>query len=54
MIINYDRNPNRTIDEKLDSLLQNLQLALNEIEDRLQKQEKRIEELRKAVDSLGA
>lgn len=30
MIVNYDRNPALSIDQKLQSLLDNIQLALNE------------------------
>jgi len=54
MVLNYDRNPARTTDEKLDSLMQNMQLALNEIDDRLDKLEKHLEKLQKTVDSMGA
>ena len=30
MVINYDRNPDLTTDQKLNSLIENIQLALNE------------------------
>lgn len=30
MIIGYDRNPDLTIDQKLNSLIESIQLALNE------------------------
>lgn len=30
MIINYDRRPDATIDEKLQSLIESISLALNE------------------------
>ena len=53
MVLNFDRNPSRTIDEKLDSLIQNIQLALNEIENRLDAQDKRLDEIQKQVDSIG-
>lgn len=31
MIVNYDKNPNLTVDQKLQSLLESIQMALNEI-----------------------
>ena len=31
MVLEYDTNPNLTIDQKLDSLIHNLQLALDEL-----------------------
>lgn len=30
MVIGYDKNPNLTIDQKLSSLIESIQLALNE------------------------
>ena len=30
MIINYDRNPALTVDQKIESLIESIQLALNE------------------------
>ncbi len=54
MVITYDRNPNRTQDEKLESLIQNLMLAFSEIENRLDQQDKRIEELTKQLESIGS
>ena len=30
MIVSYDKNPNLTIDQKLESLIENITLALNE------------------------
>lgn len=53
MVLNYDRNPNRTTDEKLESLMMNLQLALNEINDRLDRIEKKYDEIQNAVESIG-
>lgn len=53
MVLNYDRNPNRTIDEKLDSLMLNLQLAFNEVENKFKEMDKRLDELQKKVDSIG-
>lgn len=30
MVLDYDRRPDATVDEKLQSLMENIQLALNE------------------------
>lgn len=54
MVLNYDRNPNRTTDEKIESLIENIQLALNEINDKLVDQEKTLDDIRKRLDSIGA
>lgn len=47
MIINYDRRPRSTIDEKLQSLIESIQLALNEKADKdeVEKLKERIKEL---------
>lgn len=45
MIINYDRNPNLTIDQKLQSLIDSIQLMSDEITDS-------IEDLKKEVKKL--
>lgn len=54
MILSYDKNANLTIDQKLDSLIENLQLALNEMSDKTQKMERELEALRKEVDASNA
>lgn len=53
MVLNYDRDPGRSIEEKLNTLVQNLQLAFNEVEDRLDRIEKNIEKMQKEIDSIG-
>lgn len=47
MIVNYDRNPDLTIDEKLQSLVECIQLALNEKADN-----SKIEEIKKELSKL--
>lgn len=46
MIIDYDHNPQASIDQKLQSLMESIQLALNEIDSDIKLIEKMIEELR--------
>lgn len=48
MIVNYDRNPDLTIDEKLQSLVECIQLALNEKADNA-----KIEELKKEISKMN-
>lgn len=50
MIINYDRNAALSTDEKLQSLVNTLQLAFNEVMDETDKLKKEIEVLRKKVE----
>jgi chaperonin cofactor prefoldin len=45
MVVNFDRNQNLTTDQKLQSLLESVQLALNEIDTRF-------DEISKAVKKL--
>ena len=47
MIINYDRNPALTVDQKIESLIESIQLALNEKADNeiIDTLEKRLSEL---------
>lgn len=54
MVINFDRNPNRSTDEKLDSLIISIQLALNEIENSLHDMDKRLADMQKEIDEMGA
>lgn len=52
MIIDYDRNPSLTEDQKLQSLIENLMLAFGETMDILNKQQKQIEQADKKIDKL--
>ena len=45
MIVDYDRNPQLTVDRKLTSLCESIQRAISELQDE-------INELRKAVQKL--
>lgn len=45
MIINYDRNPNLTIDQKLQSLIDSIQLMSDEITDSIEDLKKKVEKL---------
>lgn len=47
MIIDYDRRPNATVDEKLQSLIENLMLALAEKAD-----ESEVQKLRKELEKI--
>lgn len=53
MVLNYDRDPNRSIEEKLNTLVMNLQLAFNEVEDKLDRIEKKLEKMQNEIDSIG-
>ena len=53
MVLNYDRDPKRSIEEKLNTLVMNLQLAFNEVDDRLDKIEKMLEKMQNEIDSIG-
>ena len=46
MIINYDHNPALTVDMKLQSLVENIQLMNDEIATRLEKIEAEIKEIK--------
>ncbi len=50
MIIDYDHNPNISTDQKLQSLVENLQLAYSEVASRCADLEKKVEELEKALE----
>lgn len=48
MVINYDRRENATIDEKLESLIESIMLALNEKADITE-----LEKIKKIIESRG-
>lgn len=52
MIIDYDRNPSLTEDQKLQSLVENLMLAFGETMDLLNKQQKQMDATDKKIDKL--
>ena len=52
MIIDYDRNPALTEDQKLQSLVENLMLAFAETMDLLNKQQKQMDATDKKIDKL--
>lgn len=52
MIINYDRRPNATMDQKIQSLIESIQLALNEIASDMDYTKKKLEEIEKRVKAL--
>lgn len=52
MIIDYDRNPSLTEDQKLQSLIENLMLAFGETMDILNKQQKQMDATDKKIDKL--
>ena len=45
MIVDYDRNPQLSIDRKLASLCDSIQRAINELQDELDKLRKEMENL---------
>ena len=45
MLIDYDHNPAASTDEKLRSLVESIQMALNEITSEIRALERKIEEL---------
>lgn len=49
MIINYDRNPALNTDQKLESLTENIQLALSEVESSINSLKKAIEEIKEGI-----
>lgn len=54
MIIDYDRNPALTEDQKLQSLVENLMLAFGETMDLLNKQQKQMDEINGKITALEA
>ena len=48
MIIDYDKNPNLTVDQKLQSLIDSIQRATDEIADNIHEIRKEIEEIRES------
>ncbi len=48
MVINYDRRENATIDEKIESLIASIMLALNEKADITE-----LEKIKKIIESRG-
>lgn len=45
MIIDYDRNPQLSVDRKLTSLCDSIQRAINELQDELNKLRKEVQKL---------
>jgi peptidoglycan hydrolase CwlO-like protein len=50
MIINYDRNPNLTTDQKLQSLIENVQKAFDETMQELDSLKKEIQKLNERTE----
>lgn len=48
MVINYDRRENATIDEKIESLIESIMLALNEKADITE-----LEKIKKLIEAEG-
>ena len=48
MIIDYDKNPNLTVDQKLQSLIDSIQRATDEIADNIHEIRKEIEEIKES------
>lgn len=46
MIVDYDKNPSLTIDQKLQSLIDSIHRALNEVKDDIDKLSKEVEEIK--------
>lgn len=53
MIVQYDRNPALTTDQKLESLITSIQLALNEIQDKQHATDKKLEDLKAAIEAVS-
>ena len=55
MLISYDRRPNATVDEKMQSLVESIMLALNEkaSQDDIDKIKKRLSNLESEVNNNG-
>ena len=49
MIIDYDRNPSANTDQKLQSLMESIQLALNELTTDMDILKKKIQELEESI-----
>lgn len=54
MIIDYDRNPSLTEDEKLQSLIENLMLAFGETMNIASRQQKQMDAMQKKIRELEA
>ena len=52
MLIDYDRNPSLTEDQKLQSLVENLILAFGEMQTILSRQQKQMDATDKKIDKL--
>ena len=50
MIVDYDRNPRLTTDQKLQSLIDSIQRALNELTEEISKDRKDIKELQERTE----
>lgn len=46
MIVDYDKNPSLTVDQKLQSLIESIHRALDEIRDDLDKLSKEVAEIK--------
>lgn len=46
MIVDYDKNPSLTVDQKLQSLIESIHRALDEVKDDLNKISKEIAEIK--------
>lgn len=53
MIIDYDHNPKLTYDQKLQSLKESVQMALNEIKDEQTEIERKLSKLQDAIDAIA-
>ena len=54
MIVDYDKRPQATTDEKIRSLIENLMLSFAEIETQLNEQRKALNEIRKMIERSGS
>lgn len=45
MIVDYDRNPALTVDQKLQSLIESIQRQADDLTDRIEELKKRIKEI---------
>lgn len=50
MIVDYDRNPRLTTDQKLQSLIDSIQRALNELTEEIAKDRRDIKELQERTE----
>lgn len=51
MIIDYDHNPAVSVDQKVQSLKESVQMALNEVDSNLALIKKQIEELKEEISN---